>query len=161
MSTFWQFLNRYWSLLGAFLIVVLEIYVRGIPFERVGFQNPTRVVWIICLICTAVTALCLGLIVHSWQMQRRFTRNKWRLVFWTHVLLFPALTTIVLGLREIQVSTYDLSVEREQFQNLHWYTADLKDFLIWLVPLDVILIVPWAIMAVFKNKSGGSDSRPT
>jgi uncharacterized membrane protein len=149
-----RFFNRYWGLLVSFLIVVLEIYARRIPFEPVEFQNPARVVWIICLIYTTVTVLALGLIVHSWQMQRRSTRNKWRLIFWTHVLLFPALATIVLGLGEIQVSTYDLSLEREQFQNLHWYTGDLKDFLIWALPLDVILIVVWAIIAVFKNKSG-------
>jgi hypothetical protein len=37
--------------------------------------------------------------------------------------LFPVLTTIVLGLGEIQVSTYELALEREQFQILHWYTA--------------------------------------
>jgi hypothetical protein len=87
-------------------------------------------------------------------MQCRFTRNKWRLVFWIHVLLLPALTSIVMGHGTIQVSTYDLSLEREQFQNLHWYTGDVKDFLIWLVPLDIVLIVLWAIISVFKNKSG-------
>ena len=157
MSMVRRFLKRYWSLLVASLIVVLEVYARGIPFEPVEFQHPARVVWIMCLIYTTVTAICLGLIVHSWQMQRRFTRNKWRLVFWTHVLLFPALTTIVLGLREIQVSTYDLSLEREQFQHLHWYAGDVKDHLIWLVPLDIFLIVIWTIVALFKNKSG----RPT
>lgn len=146
-----RFLKRFWSLLIASLIVVLEIYARGIPFEPVEFQNPARVVWTMCLIYTAITALCLGLIVHSWQIQRRFAINKWRLIFWTHVLLFPALTTIVLGLGEIQVATYDLSLEREQFQYLHWYTGDVKDYLIWVVPIDIIMIVVWAIVAGFKN----------
>jgi hypothetical protein len=160
MSMVRRFLKRYWSLLVASLIVVLDFYARHIDFEPVEFQNPARVVWIMCLICTTVTALCLGLIVHSWQMQRRFTRDKWRLVFWTHVLLFPALISIAMGLGEIQVSTYDLSIEREQFQNLHWYTGDVKDFLIWLVPLDVVLIMLWAIIAVSKNKSGRPASGP-
>ena len=155
-----QLFYRYWSLLVACLIVVLEVYARRIPFEPVEFQNPARVVWIMCLIYTTVTALCLGLIVHSWQMHRRFTRNNWRLVFGTHLILFPALTTIVLGLGKIQVSTYDLSLEREQFQSLHWYTGDVKDFVIWLVPLDIVLIVLWAIIAVFKNKSGRPDLKP-
>jgi hypothetical protein len=154
------FLKRYWSLLVASLIVVLDVYVRFIDFEPVEFQNPARVVLIMCLICTTVTVLCLGLLVHSWQMQRRFTRNKWRLVFWTHVLLFPALIAIVMALGEIQVSTYDLSLEREQFQNLHWYTGNVKDFLIWFVPLDVFLIILWAIIAVFKGKSARPASGP-
>jgi hypothetical protein len=155
-----RILERYWSLLIAFLIVVLEIYAHEIPFEPVEFQNPARVVWIMCLIYTSVTALCLGLIVQSWQMQCRFTRNKWRLVFWIHVLLLPALTSIVMGHGTIQVSTYDLSLEREQFQNLHWYTGDVKDFLIWLVPLDVVLIILWAIVAGFKNKPGRPEPEP-
>ncbi len=155
-----RFLKRYWSLFVASLIVVLEVYARGIPFEPVEFQNPARVVWIMCLICATVAALCLGLIVHSWQMQRRLARNKWRLVFWAHVLLFPALAAIVLGLGEIQRSTHDLSLEREQFQSLHWYTGDVKDFLIWLVPLDAFLIVLWAIVALFKNESSRPDSGP-
>jgi uncharacterized membrane protein len=153
-----QLFDRYWSLLAAFLISAFALYSRSIEIEPVFFQNPARVVWIVCLIYTTVTALCLGLIVHSWQVQRRFTRNKWRLVLWTHILLFPALTTIVLGLGTIQVSTYDIALEREQFQSLHWYTGDVKDFLIWLVPLDVVLIFLWAIVAAFKNKFSNTDS---
>jgi hypothetical protein len=140
--------------------MVAAVFARGIEFEPVGFDNPTRVVWNICLIYSTVTALSLGLLAHSWLMQRRFTRNRWRLVFWAHVLLFPALTTIVLGLGGIQRSTYDLSLEREQFQTLHWYSGDVKDHFIWLVPLDVILIVVWAVVAVCKNKSSRPDSKP-
>jgi hypothetical protein len=142
------------------LIVVLEVYVRGIPFEPVEFKNPAKCIWIMCLIDLTVTALCLGLIVHSWQMQRHFARNKWRLVFWTHVHLFPVLCAVVLGLREIQRSTYDIAIEREQFQRLHWYTGDVKDYLIWVVPLDIIMIVVWAIVAAFKIESSRLDSKP-
>jgi len=36
----------------------------------------------------------------------------------------------------------------------------VKDFLIWLVPLDVVLIMLWAIIAVSKNKSGRPASGP-
>jgi heme/copper-type cytochrome/quinol oxidase subunit 2 len=140
--------------------MALAIFARGIEIEPVGFQNPAKVVWIMCLIIATATVLCLGLIVHSWQMQHRYTRNKWWLVFWTHVLLFPALTTIVLGLGVIQVSTYDLSLEREQFQYLHWYSGDVKDHLIWLVPLDIILILVWAVVAACKETSSGPNSRP-
>ena len=145
-------LKRYWSLAAAILISVVAVYASGIEFEPVGYQSPARAVWIMCLICATGVALCLGLLVHSWKMQRRFAINKWRLVFWAHVLLFSALCSIVFGLRMIQVSTYDIALEREQFQYLHFYTGDVKDFLIWLVPLDVVLIVIWAIIAVIKNK---------
>jgi len=147
MSNGYSFFLRYWSLLVAFLIVVLEIYARGIPIEPVEFENPAKVVWIMCLIIATATVLCLGLIVHSWQMQRRYAKNKWRLVFWIHVVSFPALCTIILGLRTIQIATYDLAIVYEQFQNLHWYAGDVKDHLIWLVPLDIILILVWAVVA--------------
>jgi hypothetical protein len=160
MSAVRRVLKRFWSLLLAILIVVLEVYARGIEFEPVFFQNPARVVWIMCLIYTTVTLLCLGLIVHSWQNQRRFTGNKWRLVCWTHVLLLPVLTTVVLGLGKIQVSTYDLSIEREQFQYLHWFSGDVKDHLIWLVPLDIMLIIVWVVVAALKNETSRPDSKP-
>lgn len=111
-----------------------------------------------CLICSIVIALCLGLLVHSWRMQRRYARNKWRLVFSAHVLLFPTLCTIVLGLRKIQVSTYDIALEREQFQYLHWYTGYVKDILIWAVPLDIVLIFLWTMVAVCKSESSRSTT---
>jgi hypothetical protein len=151
-------LDRYWSLLAAFLISALTLYGHSIDIEPVFFQNPANVVSIVCLIYMSVTALCVGLAVQSWRVQRSFTRNKWRLAFWTHVLLLPALVTIVLALGRIQVSTYDLAEEREQFQRLHWYAGDLKDFLVWLVPLDIVLILPWAIVASFKNKVSNPHS---
>jgi len=155
MSIKLTFLSRYWSLLAAFLILALEACIGSIDLEPVAFQNPARVVWIMCFIVTNVTVLCFGLIVHSWQLQRRLARNKWRLVLWTHALLFFALTAIVLGLGEIQRSTYDLSIEREQFQDLHWYAGDVKDYLIWIVLLDLVLIGVWAIIASFKKKPTG------
>jgi hypothetical protein len=113
-----------------------------------------------CLIVISVIALSLGLLVHSWRMQRLYTRNNWRLVFWMNVLLFPALCTIVLGLRKIQVSTYDIALERGKFQYLHWYTGHVKDLLFWAVPLDIVLIFLWAMVAVCKSKSSRSVTGP-
>jgi hypothetical protein len=155
-----RFLKRYWSLFFACLIPVIVFYTDYIAADPMEFQNPVRVVWIMCLICAIVIALCLGLLVHSWQMQRRYARNNWRLVFWAHLLLLPALCTIVLVLRKIQVSTYDIALEREQFQYLHWYTGDVKDILIWTVPLDIILIFLWAMVAICKNESSRSATGP-
>jgi hypothetical protein len=70
------------------------------------------------------------------------------------------LTTVVLGLGKIQVSTYDLSIEREQFQYLHWFSGDVKDHLIWLVPLDIMLIIVWVVVAALKNETSRPDSNP-
>jgi hypothetical protein len=156
MSMVQRFLKRFWSLFFACLIPVIVLYSDAFVDDPILFKNPSRVVWIICLIVIFVTAICLGLLVHSWQMQRLYTRNNWRLVFWTHVVLFPALCTIVLGLRKIQVSTYDIALEREQSQHLHWYTGEVKDILIWAVPLDIVLILLWAMVSICKNESSRS-----
>lgn len=147
-------LKRYWSLLLAFVTVAVGAYMRGIEFEPAVFQDPVRVVWIVCFVCATIAGLCLVLVIHSWQAQRRTSRNKWQLVLWSHVLLSPALTTIVLMLGEIQRSTYDLALERDQFQYLHFYTGRVKDALIWAIPLDALLILVWAAIAVLKSKTG-------
>lgn len=147
-------LRRYWSRLLAFVTVAVGVYMRGVELEPIGFQDPERVVWIVCLVCATVAGLCLVLVIHSWQTQCRVSRNKWQLTFWSHVLLFPVLTTIVLMLSAIQRSTYDLALERDQFQYLHFYSGRVKDFLIWTIPLDALLIVVWAAIAALKNKTG-------
>ena len=158
MSAIWRFTERYWSLFIAFMLVVLEVYARGVDFEPVEFQNATRVVWIVCLIYITFMALCLGLIVHSGQMQRRFARNKWRLDFWTHLLLFPALWVIVFGLSVIEVFARNIAIEGGRFGILYWYVGEMKDYLKVIMLLDVALIIFWAIVAGLKNNPGKSSS---
>jgi hypothetical protein len=160
MSAGRRFLKRYWSLLVAFLIVALQVHGREIDLGLVDFLYPPKVVWTMCAAEVALTLLCLGLLFHSWHVQRGFARNKGRLVFWAHVLLLPAICSIVLGLSVIQLTTYDSATESDIFQSLHRYAGDAKDLLIWLVPLDLVLIVLWAIVAVFKSKSGRPDAGP-
>jgi hypothetical protein len=155
-----RLLKRYWSLIFAMMLVVLGGYFRRIPFDPLEFEDSARAIWILCLIEITVLALYMGLIVHSWRTQRRFAVNKWRLVFWTHLLLFPALCAVVLGLGEIQRSTYEIAMEQEQFQSLHRYAGDVKGLLIWAVLLDAVLMVVWAIVAVIKNESSRPDSKP-
>ena len=67
----------------------------------------------------------------------------------------PIDPTIVLGLHKIQISTYNLAIEHEQFEDLHWYTGQVKDHLIWLVPLDVLLIILWAVIQASKTNQAG------
>jgi hypothetical protein len=161
MSLTRQFFWRYWSLVVAFLVVALEAATCGIDVEEIVFQDPVKAVWIICTVYIAATVLCVGLIVHSWQIQRRYARDVARRVLWAHILLFPAISTLVIGLEQIQVFTYDLDIEHGQFQYLHWYMLEVRDYLIWAVPLDVVLIVLWAVVAALKNKSGRSMPGPT
>jgi hypothetical protein len=171
MSKIRQLFGRYWSLVFACLIPFLDAYADrfpGGPIESQGqsIAAQSNVVTTLCLIYGAGATICLGLLIHSWVMQRCLTRNKWRLAFWTHILLFPALVTLMLGLHRIQTYTYDLSADFQRwgggvwYQSLHYYAEDGAENLIWIVMLDAVLIILWAIIAVFKNKSGRPDSRP-
>jgi hypothetical protein len=173
MSIVKQFLKRYWSLFAALSIPFLQLYADRVPGELVSYQstsidvqNASNAVLTLCLIHGIGAVICLGLVAHSWTMQRCYAKNKWRLVFWAHVLIFPALAVPALGLHQIQTYTYELAADFQRwgggrwYQSLHFYAEDAGDKLIWLAMLDVVLIVLWAIIAVFKNKPGRSDSRP-
>ena len=159
MSRMMFFAKRYWSLLAAFLVLVIMMFADSFTGDLSDLKNPAVGVWLLCSSYAALAALCLGLAVHSWQMQRRHTRNIWRLAFWTHVLVLPVLCATVLGLDVIQVDTYDLAIIERQFQGLHWHSGDLKDHLISFVPLNLILILVWAAISVVKNAPSGSDPR--
>jgi len=161
MSIVRRFLNRYWSLIASLLVVVLQAYVPAIDFGPVGFHDPVKFVWIIlCMIEIILMTICSVLIVHSWQVQRRFTKNKWWLIFWTHLLLFPALCSIMLGLDAVYDSTYVIALDRGQFRGVHRYAGDGMGFLVWFVTLDFFLIIVWAIISTFKNRSGRPDPGP-
>jgi hypothetical protein len=161
MSIVRRFLKQYWSLIASLLVVALQAYAPAIGFEPVEFHDPVKFAWtILCIIAIILIALCLGLIVHSWQIQRRLAKNQWRLAFWTHLLLIPALCSIVLGLDAVYDSTYAIALERGQFRGVHRYAGDSMGFLIWFVALDFVLMILWATIAIFKNKSGRPDPGP-
>jgi len=171
MSKARQIFGRYWSLAIACLIPLLDSYADRFPEGPIESQGQSiaaqsNVVTTLCLIYGVGAAICLGLLIHSWVMQRRLTRNMWRLVFWTHVLLFPAFITLILGLHRIQTYTYDLAADFQRwgggvwYQSLHFHAEDVAEKLIWLVLLDAILIILWAIVAAFKNKSSRPVSGP-
>jgi len=96
------------------------------------------------------------LLAHAWKIQRAHTKGKWQLVFWAHVLLLPLLAVVVFGLHNIQNATYDFSVEHDRFQMLNFRARQAKDVLIWLLPLDVVLIVIWGIVALINRFGSGA-----
>jgi hypothetical protein len=173
MSIVRRFSKRYWSLFAALSILFLESYADRVPGELVSYQstsidiqNASNAVLTLCFIYGVGTAICLGLMAHSWTMQRRYAKNKWRLVFWVHVLIFPALAVPALGLHQIQTYTYELAADFQRwgggrwYQSLHFYAEDAGDKLIWLAMLDLVLIVVWTIVAAYKNRSGRPASEP-
>jgi hypothetical protein len=99
-------------------------------------------------------------------MQRRYAKNKWRLVFWAHVLVFPALAVPALGIHHIQTYTYELAADFQRwgggrwYQSLHFYAEDAGDKLILLAMLDAVLVIIWSVIAAFKNRPGKPASGP-
>lgn len=82
-------LARSWS--GVLAIVALLI-----PF--VWHSEPGR----------AVLALaCLGLVLQSWLVQRKFTRSRGNLALWTLGLSLPALAYLWLGLNVLRFYSYN------------------------------------------------------
>jgi hypothetical protein len=66
------------------------------PIRVSGFRTGARIRLV----------LCVALLIHSWFMQRRFTRTPQRLVLLTLVLCLPALASIWLGLNVIRFYSY-------------------------------------------------------
>ena len=155
-----RFAERYWSFLVALSVPFLVAHSNRIAEEPSYYREPARVFWIVCIIYATVTVLCLGLLVHSWLIQRRCARNGFRLVFWTHLLLLPWLSTIVLALGKIMRSTRDLPKARGPFELIFFTVAEVRDYLKVLFLVNILMAVLWAIVAALKNKSSRPVSGP-
>ena len=53
------------------------------------------------------SVLCVALLIQSWVIQRRYVRNRERLVFLTLALCLPALASFWLGLNVLRFYSYD------------------------------------------------------
>jgi hypothetical protein len=126
MSTARRLLMRYWSLVIACFVPVLDARLDRIP-DPIENTDPSKLVLTLLFLYGCGTLICLSLLVHSWIRQRRFAKNIWTVIFWTHALILPALITIGLGLQRIQTYTYPLAVDYQRwgggrwYQNLHFY----------------------------------------
>jgi hypothetical protein len=132
--------ERYWSLVVAFILPVIEIVV------ELKYAYPDNE-----LTRVTVSVLCLALLIHSWFMQRRYVKNKWRLAFFTLVLSLIALGPLWLGLNVIRFYSYDLGADYQRnstlwYHNLYWYTVELQDTIILLAKVLGIAVVLWAIV---------------
>jgi hypothetical protein len=156
-----QFLIRFWSLIAALLISYVT-FRAGFFADSISGETPNGVAWVWCLCALALCGTCANavLLAHAWRIQRIHAKGKWRRVFWAHLLVLPLLVVVVRGLHNIQVATYDFSVEHDRFQMLNFRAGQVKDVLIWLLPLDVFLIVIWGIVALinsFSSKAAVQD----
>jgi hypothetical protein len=165
MNTAQRLLNRYWSLVVAFLVPLLDAHFDRIP-DPIENSDPSNLVLTLLFLYGFGTLICLSLLVHSWIMQRRFAKNIWNVIFWTHVLILPASITVGFGLQRVQTYTYELAIDYQRwgggrwYQNLHFDVDSLAEKLFYFLLLDMILVVAWATVAVYKNKSSRPDSKP-
>ena len=147
------------------MVPLLDAYFDRIP-DPIENTDPSSLVRTLLFLYGFGTLICLSLLAHSWMMQRRFAKNTWSVIFWTHALILPALTTTGLGLQRVQTYTYELAADYQRwgggrwYQNLHFYVDGLAEKLLLFMLLDMVLVVVWAFVAICKNKSGRPDSKP-
>lgn len=149
-----NFLIRFWSLIAAILISFVT-FRAGFFADSISGEIPNAVVWVWTLCALALGGTCMNIILlnNSWRIQRIHAKGKWRRVLWAHLLILPLLIVVDRGLDNIQVATYDFSVEHDRFQMLNFRTGQVKDVLNWLLLLDVFLIVIWGIVALINRHS--------
>ena len=74
--------------------------------------------------------LCLALLTQSWFMQRRYARNRERLVFLTLALCLPALASIWLEFNVVRFYPTTATPQRRPTQR--WF-ASKEEFRAWLL----------------------------
>jgi hypothetical protein len=135
---FWQ---RYWSLATTL----------GLPLMVFFFldRDETR----------AITSIaCMILLIHSWFLQRRYTRNRFHLLFWTVVLFLPMLGATWLGLSVIRADTYNYAVDYQRHlgdfrQSLYWNVVKIQDLIVWIARVDLPFILLMAAVSSWKRKT--------
>ena len=95
MQVIRELLKRFWSLALVFILPAVELFA-----ERFSWYPDWGIARAI------LSAVCIALLIHSWFMQRRSVKSRWRLTFWTLVLLFFALEFLWLALNSIRGPNY-------------------------------------------------------
>jgi hypothetical protein len=96
MSKVRQIFGRYWSLAAALLLPVVEIVAES-TVGLGAYDEVSRAV---------LSVICIALLVHSWFIQRRYVRSKWRIAFFTLLLSLFVLGPIWLGLNVVRFYAY-------------------------------------------------------
>ncbi len=129
-----MFFSRYWSLVVAILF----------PLFAIATESAARLGEYDVVLQAILSVICLALFVHSWFMQRRYTQNKWRLSFFTLLLIFFALVPLWLGLNVIRNYSYNAGVE--QMYSLYSDVVILQDAIVWLAKTLCVVVSLWMIV---------------
>ena len=113
--------------------VVAVVAILGLVLAGVLVSESARAV---------ASILCLALLSQSWLMQRRYARNRERLVFLTLALSLPALASIWLGLNVLRFYSYNGDSPTETYSTVIRLQEAIQN-----VALAVALVVGfWAIV---------------
>jgi hypothetical protein len=134
-ASFW---GRYWSLLTALALPVLVFFF-------LDFQNARTLVSIISIV----------LLAHAWRMQMRGSKNIWRSLLWTSVLLLPMLGAIWLGLNVIRGNTYEFAADYQR------HLGDYRQRIVWTARVDILVGLLLAVASVFGHKETNAAQDPT
>jgi len=119
-------LARSWS-----LIVVFAIF--GLVVSGIFSSEPGRAV---------ASALCMALVIQSWVMQRRYAKNRERLVLLTLALTLPALASLWLGLNVLRFYAY----APESRGRLYSAVVRLQDLIQSVAYAIGLVVVFWTIV---------------
>ncbi len=92
--------DRYWSLAAAIVLPVFEFFAEVAARGFGGYYEVIRAV---------LAVFCLTLLVHSWFMQRKYGKNRWRLGFFTLLLSLPALGCLWLELNVLRYHAHPMN----------------------------------------------------
>jgi hypothetical protein len=140
---YWQ---RYWSLVTALGLPLMVFFVLD--------RYETRVI---------TSIACMILLIHSWFMQRRYTQNRFHLLFWTLVLFLPMLGASWLGLNVIRAATYNYAVDYQRHhgdfrQSLYWNVVTIQGLIIRIARAELLLIPLLAAVSLLKRKTAKQNS---
>ncbi len=119
-------IDRYWSLAAAILLPVIKVHSGGLIRNEL------------------LSVICTALLIHSWFMQRKYAKSKWRLAFMTLLLSLIMLGPIWFGLNVIRAYTYPSNWKHDV--DLYLYICDMQDKVWQVAQILGMAVVLWLIV---------------
>jgi hypothetical protein len=131
-------IDRYWSLAAALLLPVIEFSCEGIIRLFMDYEVARAM----------LSVACIALLIHSWFMQRKYAKSKWRLAFFTLLLSLIALGPLWLGLNVIRAYSYpeNWKTDVALYENICY----LQDIVEQLAKVLGIAVVLWTIVDLVR-----------
>jgi hypothetical protein len=144
MSNEHTFIKRYWSLLAAIFLPIVEFPCEGFIRLFADYEVARAV----------LSVICIALLVHSWFIQRRYVQNRWRLAFFTVFVSFVILGPVWLGLNVLRAHCYPLNWSNHEvtvYSNICELQYRIEQFAKVLGIIIAIWIIGDAIRRLIKR----------